>query len=77
MFKFLVILILIGYTFYKLTSFVFSGMFRGFNQGQFGQNRSGRRPSGGNVNVDRKSDSAAKQRKSFDGGEYIDYEEVK
>ncbi|MEM9897676.1 MAG: DUF4834 domain-containing protein [Bacteroidota bacterium] len=82
MFKILIILILIGYAFYKVTSFLFSGLFRGFvkdqeHSGRNNQCRTSKRRTSGNVDID--SMPKNKSRKSSDsyGGEYVDYEEVK
>ncbi|MEO9482272.1 MAG: DUF4834 family protein [Ekhidna sp.] len=81
MFKILIILILIGYVFHKITSFVFRGMFRGSaNRDQFGQkhySQSSRRTGNSDVNIDRIPKRRGKKEDGFTGGEYVDYEEVK
>ena len=82
MLKILIILVLIGYVFYKATSFLFNGLFRGFvkNEGysnQQGHYRSSRKTKGGNVNIDSVPNSKSGKAKGYDGGEYVDYEEVK
>ena len=69
MFRFLLILSLVGYVLYKV-----GGLF--FRAGAASQQpRQQPRPTQGKVNVD----SAPKKNKdgSIKGGEYIDYEEVK
>ncbi|MEO1253435.1 MAG: DUF4834 family protein [Bacteroidota bacterium] len=83
MFKILIILILIGYAFYKVTSFLFSGLFRGFvkDQEYTSQNAqyrsSSKRSSRGNVNIDSVPKNKSKKPSDSFGGEYVDYEEVK
>lgn len=79
MLKFLIILFLGLYVFYKVSGFLFKaflGSSRNTTRGDFGSHRSTpKRPAGGNVNVDRMPDQ---KRKSSDGaGEYVDYEDVK
>ncbi|MEO9869873.1 hypothetical protein [Ekhidna sp.] len=76
MLKILIILVLIGYVFYKITSFIFSGMFRGFTRNQEFSQRS-YKTRNRNVNVDPTSTRQSKKTEGFSGGEYIDYEEVK
>ena len=82
MLKFLIIVVLIGYVFYKVGGMVFkvlTGNIGGQqSRGNFqGQNRPGNnpRPKDGNVNIDYVP--KGKKGKDFDGGEYVDYEEVK
>lgn len=81
MLKIIIILILIGYVFYRVTNFLFSGMFRGFTQHQqFGQQeyqRGSRRARGSNLNIDNVPSGKSKKGEGFTGGEYVDYEEVK
>lgn len=82
MFKILIILILVGYVFHKITSFLFKGMFKGFsNRDKFGgqqyTNGSSRGARTGDLNVDNVPNSQSKRGNGFDGGEYVDYEEVK
>ncbi|MEP0984881.1 DUF4834 domain-containing protein [Ekhidna sp.] len=80
MLKIIIILILIGYVFYRVTSFIFSGMFRGFTRDQqFGNQRysgSSKRAPNSNVNIDNFPNRSKKGDK-FGGGEYVDYEEIK
>ncbi|MEQ8906306.1 DUF4834 family protein [Ekhidna sp.] len=82
MLKVIIILILIGYVCYRVTNFIFSGIFRGFTQHQqFGRQeqyqRSSRRARDGNLNIDKVPTGKSNKDKGFSGGEYVDYEEVK
>ncbi|SNT18660.1 protein of unknown function [Ekhidna lutea] len=84
MLKIIIILILIGYVFYKVTSFLFNGLFSGFTRHQqFGgsehtTNRSySRKAPGSNLNIDTNPQTRSKNDKGYHGGEYVDYEEVK
>ena len=82
MLKILVILILIGYVFYKVTSFLFSGFFKGFTrnqefQGRQSQYRTSRKAPNSNVNIDSMPNGKSGKSKGYGGGEYVDYEEVK
>ena len=79
LFKILIVLILVGYLFHKIASFVFRGLFKGFaGRDQFGQQQhSQRRAKNSNVNIDNIPHSKAKKGDNFSGGEYVDYEEVK
>jgi len=80
--KILIILILIGYVFFRVTSFVFSALFGGFNRTQqFGRGqspftRSSRTSSDSNVSIDNVP-TKGKNNEGYRGGEYVDYEEVK
>lgn len=88
MLKFLIILFVIGYLFYKVGGFFFRVLsgFGGADQQSYQQhrrqeqyNQQKKKPSGGNVNIDYMPDSQKKNRssKNFKGGEYVDYEEIK
>lgn len=83
MLKFLIILILIGYLFYRVTSFIFSGFFRGFTREQsFGPNnthtsRQSRRAPDSNLNIDTMPNEQSNKSGGYGGGEYVDYEEIK
>jgi hypothetical protein len=81
MLKIIIILILIGYVFYRVTNFIFSGLFRGFSRNQqFGQqqyHRSSHRAKNSDLNIDNVPGRESKKGKGFSGGEYVDYEEVK
>lgn len=76
MLRILVIVTLVGYVLYKL------GLFRGIfnplvNKGP-GPGRNFSRPNDGNVNIDSVPEDKQPTRKSrHQGGEYVDYEEVK
>ena len=81
MLKILIILILIGYVFFRVTSFVFSALFGGINRAQqFGRNSAPftrtRKAPNSNVNIDNVPNTS-NQNKGYEGGEYVDYEEVK
>ncbi len=84
MLKFLLILFLIGYIFFKLSGYLFRLLFyKAYQQQQF-QRSAGRqqntgyaqRPADGNVKIDHVPQSSKKEQKDFKGGEYVDYEEV-
>ncbi len=81
MLKILIILVLIGYVFYKATSFLFNGLFRGFvkNDGYSNQQSHSRtrKARGGNVNIDSVPKNKSEKDMGYEGGEYVDYEEVK
>lgn len=73
MLRILLIFSLIGYVLYKF------GFFRAFTQEVRGQDpyqNINRRPPNSNVNVDA-APPKEKRTTKFDGGEYVDYEEVK
>lgn len=69
MFKFLLIIILVFYAIYRIGGF----FFRVFSAGYQGH-ESGNHRSQGQTQEDR---NPPKSKKPFEGGEYIDYEEVK
>lgn len=80
MFKILLILILIGYVFHKIASFFLRGFFKGFNgQSQFDQRqyRHTRKSQNGDINIDSIPNNQSKKGGGFNGGEYVDFEEVK
>lgn len=87
MLKFLLILFLIGYIFFKLSGFLFRTIFFKAYQQQQAQRAAGqrsqtqgyaRRPADGNVQIDHvpQADRKAKSKSEFNGGDYVDYEEV-
>ncbi|WP_420317821.1 DUF4834 family protein [Ekhidna sp.] len=82
MLKIIIILILVGYVFYKVTSFIFTGLFSGFNRHQqFGNqtnygHRSRKAPDS-NLNIDDIPNPRSKNDSDYKGGEYVDFEEVK
>jgi hypothetical protein len=69
MFKFLLIIIIAFYAIYRIGGFFFR-IFSASHQGQESPDQS----SNAQTRVDRNSKN---EKKPFDGGEYIDYEEVK
>ncbi|WP_420576066.1 DUF4834 family protein [Ekhidna sp.] len=83
MLKIIIILILIGYVFYRVTSLIFSGLFGGFNRQQhFGQSQSqytrkSRKAPDSNLNIDNVPGNRSKKDGDYRGGEYVDFEEVK
>ncbi|MEP1035286.1 DUF4834 family protein [Ekhidna sp.] len=80
MIKILIVLILVGYVFHKIASFFLRGMFKGFSsKDQFGNQYStnSRRAPNGNLNIDKVPNRGSKKGENFDGGEYVDYEEIK
>ena len=81
MLKVIIILILVGYVFYRVTSFIFSGLFGGFNRqfgnGQSQYSRSSRKAPDSNLNIDNIPNKGSKKNRKYGGGEYVDFEEVK
>ena len=81
--KIIIILILIGYVFYRVTSFIFSGLFGGFNRhqqfgnGQAHYSRRPRKAPDSNLNIDNIPNHRSKKDDNYSGGEYVDFEEVK
>ena len=87
MLKFLLILFLIGYIIFKLSGFLFRTLFYKAYQQQQAQRAAGQRsqaqgyarsPADGNVQIDHvpQSNSKDKSKPEFNGGDYVDYEEV-
>jgi hypothetical protein len=80
MFKFLLILFLIGYLFFKIGGFLFR-LFLGrtakaAQERQYKQNNKGRTTKEG-LNIDHVPNQKGKRTGgNFKGGEYVDYEEV-
>ncbi|WP_436517662.1 DUF4834 family protein [Ekhidna sp. To15] len=81
MIKIIIILILVGYVFHKIASFVFRGMFKGFTSREsFGDQQysnTSRRTRNNDLNIDNIPNKRSKKGDRFSGGEYVDYEEVK
>lgn len=81
--KFIIISILLFFVIFKLINFTFRLLFgsKMTNQQQRYQGfsrRKSQRPSDGNVNVDYiPKDKKAHRSSNFNGGDYVDYEEVK
>ncbi len=78
MIKFLIIGILIIYSFYRVAAFLFKFMLGGFSKGQFDSTQyRPRKPRNSNLNVDRVPKGEAGRKKDYGGGDYVDFEEVK
>ena len=81
MIKFLIILVLIIYVFYKTAGFLFKMVFGSLRSdpGQFqGRRRqSTRKAPGSNLNIDKVPRDQKSKKPGYDGGEYVDFEEVK
>ncbi len=76
MLKFLLILVLLVYTFHKASSFLFKVVLGGSSKSQFQAYKNKKKSANGKVHVDHAT-SEKKGRKDFQGGEYIDFEEMK
>ncbi|MEQ9402932.1 MAG: hypothetical protein RIM99_05050 [Cyclobacteriaceae bacterium] len=76
MLKFLLIAILVIYSFYRVASFLFKIVFGGYSKGQFNSQQRGRKAPNSNLNVDRIPRNE-NRKKDFEGGDYVDFEEVK
>ncbi len=82
MLKIILVLLLIGYTFYKVISFVFSALFgsfvknRSFENGQK-QYKTSKKIPNSNVSIDFIPQNKSKKKSGTGKGEYIDYEEMK
>ena len=82
MLKFLIILILIIYLLYKTAAFLFRLVFGSLrnDSGRFQgkEYHPRRRAPGSNLNIDKIPESSFnKKKQGFEGGEYIDFEELK
>ncbi len=85
MLKILIILVLIGYAFYRITSFLFSVFFRGFVRNKGFENgptpysRTSRKIPNSNVNIDFMPKDKPINPSDHRSGEeeYVDFEEVK
>lgn len=86
MFKFLLITFIVCYLIYKLGGYLLKFFFLSLgnkmqNPQNFGQarpNQESRRSTNGNVDIDYVPKMGAdKEEKIFNGGEYVDYEEIK
>lgn len=76
MLKVLIILILIGYVFFKITSVIFSGFFRVFSHQGKHANYTRNTPEG-TIHIDSNPRNSSKKPSGYNGGEYVDFEEVK
>lgn len=78
--KFIIIVLLLGFIFYKTLGFIFkllggsqaAGKTRGYTQQHYHKPP----PANGNVNIDYVPDEGKKSGGKFKGGEYVDFEEV-
>lgn len=83
MVKFLIITFLILFVLFKLFGFLFRALFFTLSSRQQQQKRTGnpffrKRPPEGNVDIEyNPTENGRKGVKTFKGGEYVDYEEVK
>lgn len=81
MLKFLIILVLILYVFYKTAGFLFRLVFGNLRSdpGHFNNrnHQQSRKAPGTNLNIDKVPQGQAKKDGTFKGGEYVDFEEVK
>ncbi len=75
--KIIIVLVLIGYVFNKVTSFLFkrnASRYAGGNQ--FNQSRTTRKAAGSDLNIDNVPNRSSRKNSGFSGGEYVDYEEI-
>jgi len=84
MFKFLLILFIVGYLFIKVGGFIFRVFLGGLGakaanqQGARSSQQSQKRRTADGVSIDFVPDSKnERSAKNFKGGEYVDYEEIK
>jgi hypothetical protein len=76
MLKVLIILILVVYIFYKVSSFAFNFLFGGFKDG-LGQKEHSHSNPRGSIHINDYPEPKKRKKRDFDGGEYVDFEEVK
>ena len=84
MLKFIIISVLVIYLIFKLMGFAFKLMFgaayeqqKKAQQAQRQQHTTKRKAPNSNLNIDTPHEKSEKSRKEYQGGDYIDYEEVK
>ena len=78
MLKFLLVVFILGYVFFKGLGFFFKVILGGSAVNRnTNQSHTQRQPAGGNVKVDYAPNGAKKSKTDFKGGEYVDFEEVK
>lgn len=78
MFKVLLIIILVVYTLFRVSTFILKIFFGNLGKQQYSQQRtSTRRAPGSNLNIENVQTSKTKKSEDYSGGEYVDYEEVK
>ena len=76
--KFFLIAFAVIYLFYRAASFLFRFMLGGFSNDQFDHTQYQRKKArNGNVNVDRVPSKESGKKEGYEGGEYVDFEEVK
>ena len=75
MFKFLLIIFLVGYGLYRVGGFLFKILSLGGSSFEKHTRTTPKRPPGSNVDVDFVPGKTGK--KDFKGGEYVDFEELK
>ena len=78
MLKFLLVVFILGYVFFKGLGFFFRVILGGsaVNRNPH-HSHTQRQPTGGNVKVDYTPNGTKKSKTDFKGGEYVDFEEVK
>ncbi|MCR9251591.1 MAG: DUF4834 family protein [bacterium] len=76
MLKVLLIIFLVLYCFYKVGGFLLKSFFVGQQAQRPYDAHQKRKPEDGNVYVDTQSQPKSKKDKNFNGGEYVDYEEL-
>ena len=77
MIKFLLIVIAFFYILSKVGGFIFRTLFGAAAQRAQQQQRTTRKPADGNVNIDYAPKEDKKSPKNFEGGDYVDFEEIK
>ncbi|MEM0941198.1 MAG: hypothetical protein AAF600_13315 [Bacteroidota bacterium] len=81
MFKFLIVLVLIIYIFYKVAGILFRIVFSGLKSDpwhfQTKRQQYSKKASNSNLNIDNIPRKQSKKNKNYDGGEYVDFEELK
>lgn len=78
MIKFLLIAVLVIYSFYRVASFLFRFVFGGFAKNQFNSTQyKSRKAPNSNLHVDQVPRSQSERKGDFQGGDYVDFEEVK
>lgn len=80
MIKFLIVLVLIIYVFYKTVGFLFKIVFGNLRSdpGAFNQRRQyTKKAPNSNLNIDKVPHPQTNNKDGYEGGEYVDFEEVK
>jgi len=79
MIKFLLIVFLVSYLLYKVGGFLFRMFFISLTQQQrtSANQKQTKTSRNGNVDIQFANDQKKRSNKGFEGGEYVDYEEVK